>query len=132
MELGGGPPPAHYRSDTGSGTVLVLAVVAVLALMAMTTILVGQLIIDRLRADTAADLAALAGANTIAKGEACTAAAHIAAENGATLESCRTQGSDVSVEVSVSLSPLAARVFRIANSGDGRVAATARAGPATE
>lgn len=57
--------PGRLRRDVGSGTVLVIGLVAVVALLALSlgTVAVGYQ--ARSRAQTAADLAALAGANAL-------------------------------------------------------------------
>jgi secretion/DNA translocation related TadE-like protein len=53
-------------------------------------------------AQSAADLAALAGATALADGgDGCGAAAGIATANGAALDACRVQGSDLTVTVRV-------------------------------
>ncbi len=53
-------------------------------------------------AQSAADLAALAGASALQQGEpACVEAGSVAAANGASVDSCSTRGPDVLVRVTV-------------------------------
>lgn len=72
------------------------------------------------RAATAADLAALAGADAVAVGDPapCAVAEAVAARNSAELISCTRQGDDVLVETGVDAAPLPPATAR------------ARAGPA--
>jgi secretion/DNA translocation related TadE-like protein len=53
-------------------------------------------------AESAADLAALAGARGLESGDGCGAASRIASANDARLTSCRVDGRDVVVSVTVS------------------------------
>ena len=53
------------RGDRGSGTVLVLGLVAVALVLATTLVGLGQVVAGRARAQTAADLAALAAATRL-------------------------------------------------------------------
>ncbi len=80
----------------------------------------GGLVTAQRRAQAAADLAALAGATHLL--DACARAGEIAAANAASLETCRLDGDDVTVEVSVAGPRVPWR--------DVRVTAEARAGPA--
>lgn len=89
--------------EAGSGTVLVLGLVAVLAAVAGVLVTVGLLVVTRHRADSAADLAALAAAGRSLSGleEACRAAAETAEAAGARLVTCRLDGDDAVVSVAV-------------------------------
>jgi secretion/DNA translocation related TadE-like protein len=80
--------------DRGSGTVLVLAVSAVLLLIAMVLVGVGTVGVARHRAASAADLAALAAADRALSGQAtaCAAAGRVAHAAGAVLRECRLTG----------------------------------------
>jgi len=109
--------------DRGSGTVLLVGVVAVaVALLAAMALLVGA---ERARAgaQAAADLAALAAAARLVDGAAaggpCAVAAAVATRNGARLVACRPGDGGV---VTVTAARPAA--------GVGTARATARAGPA--
>jgi hypothetical protein len=82
------------RRDGGQAVVLMAVVVAFVALVAVGTARAGAVVLDRQRAQTAADAAALAGLHG---GKA--AAAALATSNGATLESFVVVGDEVSVEV---------------------------------
>lgn len=81
--------------------------------------LLGTGLLAHSRAATAADLAALAGADALAVGtDACPVADAVARRNEAQLDACEVHGQEVTVQVSVTASPLPALVGR------------ARAGPA--
>ncbi|MBB6174160.1 secretion/DNA translocation related TadE-like protein [Nocardiopsis mwathae] len=107
-------------ADLGSATVWVLALGAVIWFSAFTAVLVASVRIDRHRAATAADLAALAGAAQSAHGprRACAVADATAAANGARLVGCTLRGLILHVEVEIP-----ARMW------PGAVPARARAGP---
>jgi secretion/DNA translocation related TadE-like protein len=116
-----GDEPAR---DCGSATVWALAIaVAVLALTWAALLVVGA-IAARHRVESAADLAALAGAAALRDGgDGCGAATAIAVANGAAMTSCEA-GSDASITVTVTL-PLPPTLIRWAGH---QVDATARAG----
>jgi len=102
--------------------VLATALLGVLLFLTAAFGVAEAMVSDHRRAQAAADLAALAGAQAIQQaGDACTAAADIAAANGADLEECQVQGEDVVVTARVT-GPrwLGAR---------GDLSAQARAGP---
>jgi len=111
--------------DCGSGTVLVLGIIAVLLAMAVCA---GGLIQAQAaagKARSAVDLAALGGATAlssiVAPGEPCEVAGRVARANGAEVTECTVVGEDVVVEVSVRT-----RVLGI----DREAVSAARAGPA--
>jgi secretion/DNA translocation related TadE-like protein len=110
--------------DGGLGTVFVLAIMAILLTVLGGTLALGQTLIARHRAASAADLAALAGADRALEGSAtaCAAAAAIAAEHAARLVECRLAADVVEVTAAVPL-PAALRAL-------GPATARARAGPA--
>ena len=110
------------RQELGSATVWVLAVGLVFAVLASAVAVVGASLVAGHRAQSAADLAALGGALLALDGEqaACARAAEIASLNGARLESCRLDGLDVIVTVTVATG--------LAGKADA-VRASARAGP---
>jgi secretion/DNA translocation related TadE-like protein len=93
------------RRDRGSGTIYALVVAAVVATVALAAAAVGGAVIARHRAMSAADLAALAGADVLAAGggDPCGAAAHIAARHQVDLLSCSTAGLVVDVTVGVAV-----------------------------
>ncbi len=106
--------------DRGSGTVLALALVGVVLILALGlgAMLTAQ--IGRGRAQVAADLAALAGAQTALAGDGapCVIARDAARRNGAVLDECHEELVAVRVHVRIDL-PV------------GRAGAWARAGPAS-
>jgi secretion/DNA translocation related TadE-like protein len=111
------------EGDRGGATVLVLAIGLVTVLVAIASAAVGSAIVARHRAQTAADLAALAGALDSLDGVevACARAREIAASNGGHLIACDLDGLDVVVTVEARPSGLAAM--------GGTARASARAGP---
>jgi secretion/DNA translocation related TadE-like protein len=112
------------RSDRGSGTVLVVGAVAVLLTLTVASLTVVSAVVAGHRAQSAADLAALAAASALGRGAgeapACATAAVLARRNGGTLAECTT-GANSDVELVVRLAPTMP--------GLGRATARARAGP---
>ncbi|MEX5234349.1 hypothetical protein RCG96_00955 [Kocuria sp. CPCC 205236] len=77
--------------DRGSGTVHALTLTLVLGVLLLTVLLLAQAGIATHRAGKAADLAALAAADTargLVAGDACGTAERVARDNGARLERC--------------------------------------------
>jgi secretion/DNA translocation related TadE-like protein len=90
------------RAERGSATLFAVAVVGVLVLVGAALGVAGAMVHAHRVAQSAADLAALAGARSRARGgDGCAAAATIAAANGARVDSCVTDGFDVRVQVTV-------------------------------
>lgn len=115
--------PAERR-DRGSASLLVLAVVLMATLGAWAVITVGSAAVARHRAESAADLAALAGADVLlgrAAGEPCRAADRVARRARAALVGCLVGPATVTVEVEVRPAGPVARV--------GPARARSRAGP---
>ena len=109
---------AHER---GSATVHVAMFVSVLTLVTVVCTCVAALIVGHRQANAAADLAALAGAAALGRGEAaCEAAGEIASRNGAQMVACRPGGATVTVTVARHVHVLHGRV---------RITGRARAGP---
>ena len=108
-------------NDRGSGSVWMLGVGLAVVLLGGAMAHVGSAIVARHRAETAADLGALAGAVRAVEGAdvACARAGQFVAMNGARLVGCRLDGFDLTVTVEVDLPD-----------GIGPAHATARAGPA--
>lgn len=108
--------------DRGSGALWVLAVSLIVVLSAALSAVRGVAALARHRAESAADLAALAGAVHAVSGvdDACGMARSIAARNAARLAGCRVDGSVVTVTVSCALS---------GGLGRWHAQASARAGP---
>lgn len=118
--------PTAGAVDRGSGTVLVLAVCAVLVVGITSTGLLAGAALARHHAQASADLAALAAADVLLgrrTGDACAVAARVASANGGRLAECRVL-QDGTVRVSVRVQPRGPA----AALGSARV--EARAGPA--
>ncbi|WP_042373468.1 Rv3654c family TadE-like protein [Streptacidiphilus neutrinimicus] len=100
-------PSGGRRGDAGSATIWLVALLCLVGLAAAAALGVAGAIAARHRAESAADLAALAAAGRLLldPGEACAEAAAIASAQGATLHSCAiradAQEDSVVVEVSV-------------------------------
>ena len=112
------------RRDRGSATIWLLGLVALIGLATTAGVVHGSAVVARHRAETAADLAALAAAVRVSLGEsdACGAASTIAHRNGAELTGCVVSGADVEIAV--------ARPVSLGRLGLRTAAARARAGPA--
>src|SRR5207302_2025349 len=104
--------PWRRDGETGSATVYVLALAMVLAAAAYAVALTGEARVGRSRAESAADLAALAAAQAVAHGAShpCTAAVRIATAHRASLTSCTVAGGDVDVTVAVALTGVLTRM----------------------
>ena len=111
------------RRDRGSMTVWAAAVLALVGLSSGVALTYGTAVVGRHRAETAADLAALAAAVRATDGDAgaCATASAVAAGNGGVLRGCRVVGADVEVTVS--------RSVRLGSLGLRTVTVRARAGP---
>jgi secretion/DNA translocation related TadE-like protein len=111
-------------AERGAATVLVVAMAGVLLMVGAALGVAGAMVVAHRRAQAAADLAALAGAEALAQGnDGCVRAAGVAAANGASLTSCVPAGADVQVAVTVT------GPHGLGQAAD--LAAEARAGPAT-
>lgn len=116
--------PDQLRRDAGAGTVLSLGLCLAVITLLLALLVLAQATIGAARAGAAADLAALAGADTIRDlraGDPCAVAAEVAARNGAELSSCAPEVGALSITVDVASS--AGRLLPWAPS------ARARAGP---
>jgi secretion/DNA translocation related TadE-like protein len=118
-------PPGALRaaSDRGSGTVWVIALMALVWLLAVVAMTVGGVRAARHRAYAAADLAALAAASHVLSGpsRACAVAATVARSIQERLTECTLRGSVADVEV--------VTMARVPGFGSFQVTALARAGP---
>ena len=116
---GGRRPP----DDAGTATVLAAAAVGVLVLLLGLGLQVGAATLARHRAETAADLGALAGAREAVRGRdvACARADAVVAGNGARLVACSVEGWTVTVVTATSCACVP--------SVSGDAAGRARAGP---
>ena len=117
-------PVRPTARERGSATVWVLAVGLLIVVVALASAAAGAGAVARHRAQSAADLGALAGAIRAldGAGTACAHARTIVAANGARLVACRLDGFDVIVSAEVVPSGVAAVA--------GVATASARAGPA--
>lgn len=103
-------PPAQHsdRGERGAGSILVLsaAMVTIAALLAATVLASGHQ--ARRQAAAAADLAALAAAESIRAGESspCRAAERVAAANDATMHECVITATEAHVQVGVHVAAL--------------------------
>jgi secretion/DNA translocation related TadE-like protein len=118
---------AGLAGDDGSATVWVAACSTVVLVIATVIVLRSLAVLARHRAESGADLAALAAAAQIGMSDrGCDAAGRIAARNGARLRSCRLDldpsGRSGTVVVRVSLA------VRLPVLGTQEVIASARAG----
>ena len=90
------------RDQRGAASLLVVALLSVLLLVGAALGVVAAMVWAHRAAQSAADLAALAGAAGLQTGaDACAAAARIADANHAGLDSCLVQGDQVVVSVTV-------------------------------
>ncbi|WP_265333826.1 Rv3654c family TadE-like protein [Nocardioides sp. Kera G14] len=81
---------------------MVVACVGVLTLLGAACAVCAALVVDHRRAQSAADLAALAGAHALSRGEdACAVAAGLASANGSRLLTCAVSATDVRISVEV-------------------------------
>lgn len=116
------------REERGAATVITIAFLGLLVLVGAALSVVGAMVAAHREAQSAADLAALAGASTLADGGAdggdpCAAAATVASANGAVLVDC------VVVDLDVRTTVVVTGPRWLGQTGD--LAAEARAGPAS-
>lgn len=104
---GAGGRSAETRSridEAGAGTVLAVAMMGVLVTVAVAATGVVGVVASHRRAQSAADLAALAGAGALQDGgDPCRQAGVIARRNGATLRECKADGWNVAVRVAATV-----------------------------
>lgn len=116
------PRLSNGSDDRGSATVLAAAMVAVLGTVAIGGVHVGATVLARHRAQSAADLAALAAARRGPSGEAaaCREAGVLAAAMHGRLQECSLEQLDAIVTVTVDVGGLVgARARAIARAGPG-------------
>ncbi|GGU40983.1 Rv3654c family TadE-like protein [Nocardioides albus] len=95
-------PVGAARDEHGSAAPFAVGAIGLLLFIGAALGVVGAVFVAHRTAQSAADLAALAGADALQlSGDACAAAARITVRNGATLESCEIAGEDVTVIVRV-------------------------------
>jgi len=89
-------------SDRGSATVFVVIALTMILFATLVIATIGGLVVGHRRAQAAADLSALAAASALGTAEdPCAAADAVAAANGASVESCGSGQSAVTIVVSV-------------------------------
>jgi secretion/DNA translocation related TadE-like protein len=102
--------------------VLATVLLGVLMTLALSIAVVGGAVTDRRRVDSAADLAALAGAQALQAGRpGCAAAREVARRNGARLTGCSVAGEVLSLDAARSTRPVLGHRLVVRS--------TARAGP---
>ena len=90
------------RSDRGAVTVLAVAILGFLILLAAAFAVAEAMVVAHRRAQAAADLAALAGATAAQQArDPCASASQVAAANGAVLTACTVQVREVTVTARV-------------------------------
>jgi secretion/DNA translocation related TadE-like protein len=96
-------PRGHERGhERGAATVLAVSFLGLLLMVGGALTVVVAMVVAHRTAQSAADLAALAGAGAIADdADPCAAAGGLAADNGARLVSCSVSAREVTVEVTV-------------------------------
>lgn len=110
------------RGDRGSATPFAIACLGLLVLVAAALGVTAAMVAAHRRAQSAADLAALAAAGALGGGaDPCGVGVRVADANGATLTACEVAGRDVRVRVEV------AGPRWLGQTGD--LTAHARAGP---
>ena len=114
MTAGRCPGPAGRDGQRGSASLLVVTLSGVVLLLGLAAAFVTATAAAHRRAQSAADLAALAGAVARQRGEdACSGAADVARGNGAELRACAVLGDDVSVTVRVASPELAGHTWQV-------------------
>lgn len=94
------------RPERGSASILVVTMTGVLLFVTLALVLCAGLVRAHRIAQSAADLAALAGARALTTGaDGCAAAASVAAANGATVDECDVQEQAILVTVTVPAPP---------------------------
>ena len=90
------------RDQRGAASLLIVALLSLLLLVGAALGVVAAMVWAHRTAQSAADLAALAGAAGLQQGEdACAAASRIAGANDARVASCVVEGEEAVVEVTV-------------------------------
>lgn len=117
---------AGLAGDKGAGTVLSLAVLAVICFATTVGVAKAQLALAVHQAATAADLAALAGAQAMV--DPCGRATAVAAANGTQLLECQVTGGDVLVQVRRPMPSLTASLLSSFRLPTPAVTAQSRAG----
>nr|WP_296764316.1 Rv3654c family TadE-like protein [Rhodococcus sp. (in: high G+C Gram-positive bacteria)] len=114
----------NAREDDGYATILAAFALAALLIVVIAVVHVGSAVSTRHRAQSAADLSALAAAGALDRGvyDACAAGASIVNRMGGSMTGCVVEEWDVVVEVSITT--------ELGIFGERAAVASARAGPA--
>jgi secretion/DNA translocation related TadE-like protein len=95
-------PLSSPAEERGSASLPVIALLGLLMFLGAAMSFVAGVVADHRAAQSAADLAALAGAQSLQRGQdPCAAASRIAAVNGASVRSCEVSGEEVVIDVTV-------------------------------
>jgi secretion/DNA translocation related TadE-like protein len=98
-------PGEAVPDERGSATVVMLGVIAVVLILTVSGLMLASAVLASHRARAAADLAALASAGVLMRGEppveACQLAARVAAANRGQLQRCTAVRSEVRLSVAV-------------------------------
>jgi secretion/DNA translocation related TadE-like protein len=113
-------------ADEGAATIWSLALVNLLLLVGLVTAGIAGQAVTRQRAAAVADIAALAGAQSLS--DPCAAAGGSAAANGMELATCASDGIDVVVDVRVAAPAIVARLLAFLGREAQPITARARAG----
>ena len=113
-------------SDRGSMTLIAVALLSVICIVGVLGLGLAQWAVAAARLSSAADIAALAGAN--AEVDACGRASTAASMNGTTLVACRIEGTDVVATVQAPAPPFAIRVTTLLGGDASVLQRSARAG----
>ncbi|HET7350583.1 MAG TPA: Rv3654c family TadE-like protein [Marmoricola sp.] len=121
-------PGTADRDERGAGTVLGLTMAAVVLFVALAVAGATAVVTTHRVAQSAADLAALAGATALQQGDdACGQAGEVARANRATLRSCAVDGWTVTVSVTASGATVLGR--RVEQAARGRAGPVLRTSP---
>jgi secretion/DNA translocation related TadE-like protein len=98
-------PGEGVQDERGSATVVMLGVIAVVLILTVSGLTLASAVLASHRARAAADLAALASAGALMRGEppgeACQLAARVASANHGRVERCTAVGREVRLSVAV-------------------------------
>ena len=119
--------PLDLREERGAATVWTLALLGVVLMVGAVSSAVAVQAIVRQQAATAADVAAIAGAQAI--DDACGAASTSADANGVALVACSMDGADIVVTVRRPAPEFVRRVLALVGGSATDVSASSRAGP---
>lgn len=116
------------RRERGSVSLFVVALVVLLLVVGSALLGIGQFAVVAARLRGTADLAALAGANSLAA--PCDDAQQVAQANGARLIECVTDEGDITVDVADDPPAFVSRLATLLGADPEQLHARARAGPA--